>query len=66
MSNLIIYRYLQPNPDKPEMKIENLWYRFALSFLSKSAQSIFLENLQVFISIRRGSARIVVIVGRTG
>jgi len=24
-----------PNPDKPELKIEELWYRFALSFLSK-------------------------------
>jgi len=26
---------LKPNPDKPELNIEDLWYRFALSFLLK-------------------------------
>jgi len=26
----------RPNPDKPELKIEDLWYRFALSFQFKS------------------------------
>jgi hypothetical protein len=24
-----------PNPEKPELNIEDLWYRFALSFLFK-------------------------------
>jgi hypothetical protein len=24
-----------PNPDKPESEIEDLWYRYALSFLLK-------------------------------
>jgi len=27
-----------PNPDKPELKIEDLWFRFALSFKFKSIE----------------------------
>jgi hypothetical protein len=27
---------VRPNPDKPGLNIEDLWYRFALSFLLKS------------------------------
>jgi hypothetical protein len=29
-----------PNPDKPELNIEDLWYRFAQSFLLKSVEQV--------------------------
>jgi hypothetical protein len=31
-----LYLKREPSSDKPELKIEDLWYRFALSFLLKS------------------------------
>jgi len=31
-------RTYNPNPDKPELNIEDLWNRFALSFLLKSIE----------------------------
>ena len=32
---MVIFGHSDPNPDKPELTIEDLWYRFALSFLFK-------------------------------
>jgi hypothetical protein len=37
-----------PNPDKPELKIEDLWYRFALSFLLKSIAFLSEPEAKIF------------------
>jgi hypothetical protein len=29
----VLLLFLYPNPDKPELNIDDLWYRFAASFI---------------------------------
>ncbi len=49
--------YSIPNPDKPEMKIEDLWYRFALSFIFKSIEYLNFRHFRhfAFLGISKSS-----------